>query len=134
MFINLSGKVQIPVYLGLLPVFLQFYDGRLNIPVVTFVDFQGFLLHSFCGECPIAFRWFLHTEDIPGVTTTNPHLIEESTAFLVLKLVNGEDLLALHIIEAQNFRNLVVVVLKLVLVQQNGNSCLCHDSLFQNRG
>ena len=70
MIVYLSGKVEVFGYLGLLAVSLYLYDGSLDVPKVTLIDFQGFLLQSFSGISPVALRRFFYSEYVPSVMTS----------------------------------------------------------------
>ena len=100
MVVYLSGKVEVSVNFCLLSVFLQFHDCSLDVSILFLVDFQSLFLHTLSSESPITFGRFLHSVHIPGVATANLDLIEERSSFLVLKLVDGEYLFPLHIVDA----------------------------------
>ncbi len=132
MIIDLSGKVEVLPYICLLTVFLDFYDGLLDIAEVPLIDFQGFLLQSFSGVGPVAFRRFLHSEYVPGVTTTNPYLTEIGTSILVLQTVDSEDLLKLHLCQSELVGHILIIVLELRLVEKDGHVGIGYDGFLQN--
>ena len=134
MVVYLSGKVEVFANLGLLAVSLNLYDGCLDVTEMAFIDFQGFLLQSLCRIGPIALWRFLHTEDIPGVTTTDPDFTELGTSLLVLQLIDGKDLLKLYLRESKLLSHVLVAVLELRLVKQDGYIGIGDNGLFQNVG
>ena len=132
MIIDLSGEIEVLPDFCLFPVSLNLYDGLLDVSIVPLIDFQGFLLQSFGSIGPIAFRRFLHTEDIPSVTSANPYFAEVGATFLVLQTVDSKNLLKLYLCQSKLVSHILIVVLELRLIEQDGHIRIGYDSLFQN--
>src|SRR5574344_1944598 len=118
MLVDLSCKVEILVYLCFFPVFFYFHDGTLYISIiVSLIYFECFLFHTFCRISPIAFRRFFYTVHIGILSATDPYFLEIVAPFVIVEIVNGEDLLTLNGCESKNGGNLVIAILKFGLIK-----------------
>ena len=120
MFINLPREVEIFIYPCLSAVFLYLRDGTLDVAtIMSCVDFEGFLFCPFRSVGPVTFRRFLHAIHIRHLPTAYPHLLEVVTPLVVVKRIDGENLLSLHRCQSEDGRNIIVPVLELCLVEQD---------------
>src|SRR5574344_338510 len=95
--VSLSCKVEILVYLCFLPVFFYFQDGTLYISIITcLIYFECFLFDTLSRISPIAFRRFFYTIHIGILSATDPHFFKVVTSFVIVEIVDGEDLLTLN--------------------------------------
>ena len=76
MFVNLSGEIKVFSDTGFLAVNLYMRDCLLHGAVVTEIDFQGFLLGSLGGVCPVTFGRLLDAVHIRVLSTAYPHLLD----------------------------------------------------------
>ena len=88
-------------------------------PELRLVQLQSILLGSFSGVGHVALMGLLDTIYSSDLSTTNEDLTEEAASFLVLKPVDGEDLLAIHLSQSQNGLNLIESLPELALVKQH---------------
>src|SRR5574344_549334 len=116
--IDLLGERQRFADAAAVPVPTVGFDGLLVVATeFRFVQFQGILLGSFRGVGHIALMRFLDTIDGSDLASSDEDLTEEAAPFLILQPVDGEDLLAVNLSQAEDGLNLIETLPELALVK-----------------
>ena len=115
MFVDMPREIEIFAYPCLSAVFLYLCDGTLDVTTIMLrVNFEGFLFHPFRGVGPVTFRRFFHTIHIRYLSTAYPYLLEVIPPLVVVKTVDGEDLLSLNRCQSEDSRDVIVPILSLI--------------------
>src|SRR5574344_2311236 len=96
------------------------------------VELQGFLLGSLSGVGHIALMGLFHSQDRTDRTTTDEDFPEEAAPFLVLQTVDGEDFLAIDIVQSNDGFYLIETLAELCLVEQHHDIGVVDDGFLDN--
>ena len=133
MFVDMPREIEIFAYPCFSAVFLYLCDGTLDVTTIMLrVNLEGFLFRPFRGVGPVTFRRFFHTIHIRYLSTAYPYLLEVIPALVVVKAVDGEDLLSLNRCQSEDSRDVIVSILEFGLVKQNFHVAVVDDSLLDD--
>ena len=101
---------------------------------LTLVELQGFLLDLLGGVGHITLNRLLDTEDITFRATLDEDFLEGTAAVLVVKTVDGEELLTVIVGKGKGLTDLVELVLELALVKEHEDIGIADDGLLDDIG
>ena len=76
--------------------------------------------------------WFFHPIHGTGLSASDEYLTKKGASFLVVKAIDGEDLLAVHICQAEDGFDRIKTLPELALVKQHHHVGVVDDSFFHN--
>ena len=85
----------------------------------SLIELQCFFLLLLRRVGHIALRRFLHSKDIAHQTSLDKDLLERRSAFLVVKAIDCENLLAVILCKSQGCLYFLELILEFALVQQH---------------
>ena len=112
------------------PIAHKGLDSLLMVTIqLSPIEFQSFFLSLLRRIAHIAFSRFLDAKDITLSASFDKDLLEWRTAYLVVKTVNREDLLAVDIRQGQCGLDVIELILELALVEQHEHVGVVDDGL-----
>ena len=128
---HLQGTLETPAF----HVLDEALDGLLDRTLqLALVELQGLLLDLVGRIGHIAFKGFLDPEHVTLAAALDEHLLEGTTPFLVVKAVNGENLLAVDGCQGEGGLDIIELVLELGLVKEHEDLGVTDDCLLDDRG
>ena len=100
---------------------------------LSLIKLQSFLLGLLSGIAHITLARLLDAKDIGGVDTLDKNFLKRTATSLVVKAVNGKNLLTLDIGQGKGGLDIIKLLLELRLVKEHEDIGVIDDSLLDNR-
>ena len=118
-----------------MPVAYKLLNGILVVCLHKFdIELQGFLFSLLCSIRHITLWRLLYTQHFAILPSLQKDFLEIGSSILVVKAVDGEDLLAVIVCECKGCLDFIKLILEFALVEKHEHIGIVDDGFLHDRG